>query len=710
MRIAFLTRITRRFNGETLEHEPLGGTQSAMIYLARELQQLGHELHIFCQCDSLSVSAGVSYHPLAELARFARLQPLDVFVSVADELALKLGISARITLWWSHNDYSFLWDELPDLRAETAGLLATRADRVVAVSRWHADKLIEVFQLPPEHVWIARNGVHWPYFAAEPVPADPPRLLYTSVPDRGLGRLLDLFPLIQQQLPAAELHLYSSFQVWGKDADWDQAQAGELYQRAQALPGVFLHPPLPHRELAVALSQGYLLTYPQHESAATGFWAETSCIAALEAQAAGLPVISSARGALPETVLDGKTGLLIDGDPHSPAYAEAFVAAAVGLLQDRPARDQLSQQARQRIQTQFRWDLIAHDWAEMLTDFSSTRQQIAPFTSPFAAPRISVIIPTYNRARNLRHCLESLTWQGEMAFEVIVCDDGSSDDTREVALSFKDRLNLRYRWQPDLGFRAAEARNLGIQLARAKLLVFLDSDLVVPPSFLSAHARAHADQGKQKVVVNSFVWRMTSDDSDEIGLPPAAYIPKHQALLKPDSRMRFQLFEREGPIDETYFLDSNALSIKREDLARIGGFDADFVGWGHEDTELGYRLGNHGFQLRLIREGAESYHLYHPIPDSKDAERAVNWQRMTAKHGISKWYHPLWELPVCGQVVCIDEQNAQAGLPILLEAEWDLKTSQRAPAGGLYYQLWVEDGILMAIEPLGLGEQTEASP
>lgn len=706
MRIAFLTRIKRRFNGETVRTEPLGGTQSAMIYLARELAARGHEVQIFCHCDQAAgIVDGVQYRNIPELARFARQNPLDVFVAVADELALKLGIPARMTLWWSHNDYAYLWDDMPDLRAETAQILATRADRLIAVSAWHAAKLSELFQLPSEHLWVGRNGVNWPYFAPEsddkPAPAFPPRLLYTSVPDRGLGRLLELFPRIRQQVPEVELHLYSSFTVWGKDEAWNQSRAGALYDQARQLEGVFLHDPLPHPELAKVLSQGYLLTYPNHAAEpvyTTGFWAETSCIAALEAQAAGLPVITSRRGALPETVRDGETGLLIDGDPHSESYGTAFVEAVVSLLRDRPLRDQLSRQARERIQAEYRWDLIAAEWEAMLSDFSSTRQSVSPLVSAFPTPTISVIIPTYNRSRNLRHCLESLTWQTEKAFEVLICDDGSSDDTREVALSYQNRLNLRYRWQEDLGFRAAEARNLGLQSARGKLIVFLDSDLVIPPTFLQAHAEAHARHKGEKIVVNSFVWRMLEAVDEDLGLPPADYIPKHENILKPDSRVRYQLFERTEPVAETYFLDSNALSMKLADIESVGGFDPEFIGWGHEDTELGYRVARYGFKLVFVREGAESYHLYHYVADTKDDERAVNWQRLTVKHGISNWYHPLGELLIETPVVC---QDAIHGLPVMMESQWLFKTGARAPAGGLYHRLVIEDGILTAIEDLG---------
>lgn len=505
MRIAFLYREKQRFNGESLNQASLAPIVRALIQLARELAQRGHEIYVFCQCDELAGSfEGVHYCQLRDLLKVTRQGPLDVLVSVADENALKLGIKAQITLWWSDQDFADLADEKPDLRAELAALLATRADRLMASGQEQAQGLSRIFGLPAEHVWY----------------------------------------------PAAQ--------------DW---------------PG------------------------------------------------------------------------------------------------------------------------MAAEWEALLSqDFVSTRQQQAPLISPFPTPVISVIIPTYNRARNLAFCLESLTWQDEKAFEVIICDDGSSDNTREVAQSFKDRLNLSYRYQEDLGFRAAEARNLGLQAARGKLLIFLDSDIVVPPAFVRTHAATHARYGLAKIAVNSFVWRMLEEIEDDLGLPPAEYIPRHQDILKPDSRTRYQLFERSDPVEETYFLDSNAFSIKREDLELVGGFDPEFVGWGHEDTELGYRIARYGFRLALVREGAEAYHIYHYAAETKDAERAVNWKLLTQKHGIDKWYHPLWELSVSAQVLLEDSDGL---LPVFQQAEWELKVGHPAPLSGHYYHLQVEEGILTGIKALG---------
>jgi glycosyltransferase involved in cell wall biosynthesis len=92
-----------------------------------------------------------------------------------------------------------------------------------------------------------------------------------------------------------------------------------------------------------------------------------------------------------------------------------------------------------------------------------------------ANPAVTVIIPTYNRAEDLGRCLESLVAQTFDNFEVLVCDDGSTDASAEVAEAFTDRLDLRYETAENFG-GPARPRNRGIEGARAPYVAFLDSD------------------------------------------------------------------------------------------------------------------------------------------------------------------------------------------------------------------------------------------
>ncbi len=90
-------------------------------------------------------------------------------------------------------------------------------------------------------------------------------------------------------------------------------------------------------------------------------------------------------------------------------------------------------------------------------------------------PEISVVIPNYNRALDLRRCLDSLLHQSFKDFEVLVCDDGSTDNSRAIATEYSDRLDIVFQTDKNFG-GPARPRNRGIRLARAPYIAFLDSD------------------------------------------------------------------------------------------------------------------------------------------------------------------------------------------------------------------------------------------
>jgi glycosyltransferase involved in cell wall biosynthesis len=91
------------------------------------------------------------------------------------------------------------------------------------------------------------------------------------------------------------------------------------------------------------------------------------------------------------------------------------------------------------------------------------------------APQVSVVIPTYNRAEKLRRCLESLCGQTHRSFEVLVCDDASSDHTADVVDEFRAKLDITLDCGAHFG-GPARPRNRGIERARGAYIAFLDSD------------------------------------------------------------------------------------------------------------------------------------------------------------------------------------------------------------------------------------------
>ena len=105
--------------------------------------------------------------------------------------------------------------------------------------------------------------------------------------------------------------------------------------------------------------------------------------------------------------------------------------------------------------------------------------------------QISVIVTTYNRPDALTLVLHGLAAQTDSNFEVIVADDGSNDDTRQMIHRFQSesQLVLKQVWHEDEGFRAAAIRNKAVAASEGDYLVFLDGDCMVFPDFLAEHVR-----------------------------------------------------------------------------------------------------------------------------------------------------------------------------------------------------------------------------
>jgi GT2 family glycosyltransferase len=229
------------------------------------------------------------------------------------------------------------------------------------------------------------------------------------------------------------------------------------------------------------------------------------------------------------------------------------------------------------------------------------------------ALRISVVIPTYNRLDTLRHVIPALVAQDlrPEAFEVIVADSNSNDGTAEyLAEIARTSPNVRHLPGPYTG--RASARNAGIAAARARLVLFTDADIIASSDLLSAHLARHA-RGRKAVIG----CEIQVDSYD-------AYLrkrrdPVHEDALHPPTRKRLSWL---------YFMTGNC-SVLRADLDRVGRFDEDFTGYGHEDLELGYRIQHAGIPIEYAPE-AVNYH-WHPVPFDQQQGRMELAGRSTVR-------------------------------------------------------------------------------
>lgn len=285
---------------------------------------------------------------------------------------------------------------------------------------------------------------------------------------------------------------------------------------------------------------------------------------------------------------------------------------------------------------------------------------------------VSIIIPSYNKyPLNLftLYSLEKQTFDLSKV-EVFLIDDASTDQTSELLESYHPAYHFYYiRCQQNYG--RAKVRNLGLQHARGKVIIFLDAEMFVKPNFIQQHYEFH--QQKDNLIVTG---AMSYQALYSCIYPSfqSEQIHKIKDLVGKDSKLscRFSEYQRSSPepfqllehkdfnhgrykllsfeksswfksISDQYgsllegfafpwmaFLTGN-VSVQKELVIKVGGFDEDFVRYGYEDWELGYRLFRAGAEF-LASDRVMSFHQEHPISSDKWKEAIENYYLFLTKH------------------------------------------------------------------------------
>jgi glycosyltransferase involved in cell wall biosynthesis len=223
-----------------------------------------------------------------------------------------------------------------------------------------------------------------------------------------------------------------------------------------------------------------------------------------------------------------------------------------------------------------------------------------------STPQLSVVVPAYNDAGVLQHTLRRLVDQtlAPVAYEVVVADDGSTDETPAViaaAASGRARVTA-VRLEQNRGRSAA--RNAGIRAARAPVIVFVDSDILVRPDFLQRHMEMHRAAGRPVV-----------------GRGPVVEIPTVDLPAR-DPVTRFS---------PAYFTTANA-SVPCQALIEAGMFDEGFRIYGWEDFDLGLRLAERGLP-RVYDHAATAFHV-EPVAAEKALDRHLAKEEERARTAL----------------------------------------------------------------------------
>lgn len=227
----------------------------------------------------------------------------------------------------------------------------------------------------------------------------------------------------------------------------------------------------------------------------------------------------------------------------------------------------------------------------------------------------SLCISTYNWPAALELCLLSVKRQTVLPDEIIICDDGSGNETRELITRLAADLPVpvEHVWQPDEGFKKTRILNKGLAKVKCDYIIEIDGDIIMHERFIEDHLRF----AKQGTFVCGVRTMFTEDATREIitkklvdPSPLAANAEKRYNGLRSMPLAYLNYLVQRGSSQMKYAIGAN-IAFFREDAMKVNGYNESFSGWGKEDNEFALRLCNAGIGIRFVKFAAIAYHLYH---------------------------------------------------------------------------------------------------
>lgn len=225
----------------------------------------------------------------------------------------------------------------------------------------------------------------------------------------------------------------------------------------------------------------------------------------------------------------------------------------------------------------------------------------------------SLIIATYNWPEALELSLMSALNQSLMPSEIIVADDGSTEETRVLVDRFKaiSTVPLIHVWQEDEGFRLAKIRNRAIAASKGDYVIQVDGDIIMHPDFV----KDHVDFARKGSYVSGSRVNMSPELSKRLQTEKTT---KVSVFSKGTSNFLNGLhlpflsrFQENYRKEDLYYVRGCNMAFWREDLVKVNGYNEALQGWGREDNEISCRLNNIGNVRRIAKFRAIEFHQYH---------------------------------------------------------------------------------------------------
>jgi len=254
----------------------------------------------------------------------------------------------------------------------------------------------------------------------------------------------------------------------------------------------------------------------------------------------------------------------------------------------------------------------------------------------------SLVITTYNWKEALELVLLSVLKQTVLPDEIIVADDGSRNDTKELVDNFKNtnKLKIIHSWQKDSGFRASASRNKAIAKASSEYIVLIDGDMILHKDFIKDHlnfaSKNHFVQGSRVLLTKEKTENIFENKIYEFSFFDSG-------LQNRKNRIKFKILTNlfSKSTKNLRGIKTCNMAFFKKDCLQVNGFNEDFVGWGREDSEFAVRLINNNILRKNIKFSAIAYHIFHEensremlIVNDDILENSIKAKLISCKNGI----------------------------------------------------------------------------
>lgn len=496
MKITFIDCLGLPYDGSTLSKRGLGGSESAVIYISRELAKIGFDVTVYNDCDgekdcSPGIYDNVRYRPIREIANENNFGIVISSRSVAPFTPSHINKTFKsfVTLpnfdhivpnsvhrvLWLHDTFCDGDDLMEDL------IIQKRLNEVFVLSDFHLDYVTNchhgrkrMFEVLKKYMFLTRNGIGRYVDFVDVRKKDPNLFVYNSSVTKGMMPLIDkVWPRVQEAIPEARLKIIGGYYKF-KDQDGPDAQQKRYYELIEYSKSMGLNIEftgiIKQDQVAAIMAESSYMIYP-------AAYPETYGISCIEALAHNTPLITCDFGALEETAIDSacyKIPYPIEPNslfPHinNEYQVNAFVDMAIRAHKDKYLHQQ-KMYACNQLKDIVGWDSVALQWKQHLFyklgeylpvdeyhKVSRINHKVRKaFGRRFMNPeelqdprteekQITVITPVYNSEKYIQKCIFSVASQDYLMYNMVVVNDNSTDRTLEVIKETLEQLPEKIR-------------------------------------------------------------------------------------------------------------------------------------------------------------------------------------------------------------------------------------------------------------------------